>query len=108
MADCHVEIFFHMTDCHVEKFPHMRNVKKIYHIEKVRHMINVEQNLLCGKCEEICHKFVATNVVLLQNLFCRNLRNFFAINALLFGEKLNQTLRLCRKKDKNQVNMNKF
>ena len=76
MAACHVENFFHMTDCHVEKFPHMRNVKKIYHIEKVRHMINVEQNLLCGKCEEICQKCVATNVVFLQNLFCRNLRYF--------------------------------
>ena len=71
-----------MTDCHVEKFLHMRNVKKIYHIEKVLHMINVEQNLLCGKCEEICHKFVATNVVLLQNLFCRNLRCFVAKSVL--------------------------
>ena len=70
----------------------MRNVKTIYHIEKDLHMINVEPNMLCG---EICHWFVATYVVLLQNLFCRNLRCFVA--------EVEPNIVLVEKKDKYQV-----
>ena len=84
---CHVEKFFHMTDCHVEKFLHMRNVKKIYHKEKALHMINLEQNVLCGEmwrnlsCGEM-FPHEQTNIFLLQNLFCRNLRCFVAKSVL--------------------------